>query len=225
MSAEMTNQFDEDYYLRGPSSGKSLYENYRWLPSLTLTMVRRIIDHLDIGVCDSVLDVGCSRGYVVRAFVQHGVDAYGVDISEWAISNCDETVKDRVMLYDGHTMLPLSHDWIISKDTLEHIPEEDIMAQLSGLASSARKGVFIVVPLSHGLDKPYVVPDYEKDITHQIRWPMLAWVSAIEQAFGPGWSVQFQYRLEGVKDNYAMWPKGNAFITVRKLQRLQAEQW
>lgn len=221
----MTNQFDEDYYLRGASSGKSLYVDYRWMPSLTMTMVRHIADHLDIEMTDRVLDFGCARGYVVRAFVELGYDAYGIDISEWAITNCDDAVKDRVSLASPITSNLVGHDWITCKDCLEHIPEEDIMAQLLGLASSARKGVFIVVPLSNSIDQPYVVPDYEKDITHQIRWPMLAWVSAIEQSFGSGWSVQFQYRFEGVKDNYAQWPKGNAFITVRKLKPLQAEQW
>lgn len=219
----MTNQFDEDYYLRGKESGKSLYENYRWMPNLTLTMVRCLADHLEIEMSDVVMDFGCARGYVVRALVELGYDAYGIDISEWAISNCDDSVKDRLVLSSVNHIG--SHDWILAKDTLEHVPEEEIYGTLTAIASAARKGVFIVVPLSSDIDDPYVVPDYEKDITHQIRWPMMAWTSAIESAFGPGWSVQFQYRLEGCKDNYAQWEKGNGFITVRKLKPLQLEQW
>lgn len=221
----MTNQFDEDYYLRGKESGKSLYENYSWKPNLTKTMVRCLADHLEIEVTDRVLDFGCARGYVVRALVELGYDAYGIDISEWAIANCDEAVKGRVVRSDELTFNLVGHDWILAKDTLEHVAEDDIMAQLDILSSAARKGVFIVVPLSSGIDDPYVVPDYEKDITHQIRWPMMAWVAAIEETFGPGWSVQFQYRLDGCKDNYAQWAKGNGFITVRKLKPLQSEQW
>lgn len=192
---------------------------------MTMTMVRHLIGHLGIEKTDRVLDFGCALGFLVRAFVEQGYDAYGVDISEWAIANCDESVKARVRVASPVTNDLIGIDWILAKDTLEHVPEGDIIEQLAGLASSARKGVFIVVPLSSGIDQPYVVPDYEKDITHEIRWPMLAWVSAIEQSFGPGWSIQFQYRLEGCKDNYAGWPKGNGFITVRRLPRLQKEQW
>lgn len=213
----MTNQYDEDYYLRGVASGKSLYSDYRWLPNLTLTMVRRIADHLEIEMTDNVLDLGCARGYVVRAFVQLGYNAYGRDISEWAIENCDPSVKDRVALVARGTRCLPEHDWIIAKDTLEHVPEVEIMEQLEGLANAARKGVFIVVPLAARFGDSYVIEDYEKDVTHEIRWCLLTWVSAIELAFGPGWSVTFQYRLDGVKDNYAKWPKGNGFITVRKL--------
>lgn len=211
----MTNQYDADYYLRGVQTGKSLYSDYRYLPNLTKTMVQRIADHLEIEMADDILDFGCARGYVVRAMVELGYNAYGVDVSEWAIANCDENVRGRVTLASPVDLV--GHDWILSKDVMEHIPEEDIMAQLSRLAFAARKGVFLVVPLSAEIDQPYVVPDYEKDITHQIRWPMLAWMQAIETAFGVGWSFQFQYRLEGCKDNYAQWPKGNGFITVRKL--------
>jgi hypothetical protein len=219
----MTNEYDEDYYLRGALVGKSLYVDYRWLPNLTLTMVRRVADHLGIVKSDAVMDLGCARGFCVRALVELGYDARGIDISEWAIANCDETVKDRVVVASVDLMG--SHDWVLAKDTLEHVHEEEIYGTLAAIAASARKGVFIVVPLSPDIDEPYVVSDYEKDITHKIRWPMVAWVSAIESAFGHGWSIQFQYRLEGVKDNYAGWPKGNGFITVRKLARLQAEQW
>lgn len=221
----MNTPFDEEYYLRGKESGKSLYEDYRWLPNLTLTMVRRICEHLDIDKGERVLDFGCARGYVVRAFSELGYEAYGVDISQWAIENCDETVKTRVAVASPITKDLIGHDWVIAKDVLEHIPENEIMPQLAGFASFARRGVFIVVPLSEEIDEPYVVPDYEKDITHQIRWPMITWVSAIEATFGHGWSVQFQYRLDGVKDNYAGWPKGNGFITARKLKPLMAEQW
>ena len=33
------SQYDEDYFLRGKQTGKSLYEDYRWLPELTRPMV------------------------------------------------------------------------------------------------------------------------------------------------------------------------------------------
>src|SRR5436305_1382867 len=85
-------QYDEDYFLRGKESGKSLYSDYRWLPELTIPMVCAMIRHLGIGPDDTVLDFGCARGYVVKAFQELGYIAYGYDTSEWAVQNADPAV-------------------------------------------------------------------------------------------------------------------------------------
>ncbi len=74
-------QYDADYFLRGKATGKSLYEDYRWMPGLTIPMVRSMISHLGIANADMVLDFGCARGYVVRAFRELGYLAYGYDTS------------------------------------------------------------------------------------------------------------------------------------------------
>lgn len=211
-------EYDEDYFERGEASGKSLYSSYRWLPNLTLTMCRHIVDALEVELSDTILDYGAAKGFIVRALTQLGYDAYGLDISRYAIESCDPTVKDKLLLYDGYSPL-ISHDWIWAKDTLEHLADSDLIDTLVRFSIAARKGVFIVVPLADSVGERYVVPDYEKDVTHKIRWPMLGWLHAIEAAFGVGWSVQFQFRMEGVKENYAKWPKGNGFITVRKLSK------
>ena len=40
--------YDEDYFLNGKASGKSLYENYRWLPVETIAMAKAICSHLGL---------------------------------------------------------------------------------------------------------------------------------------------------------------------------------
>ena len=51
--------YDADYYERGIESGKSLYQNYRWMPEATMSMAMALIDYLVIRRGDSVLDLGC----------------------------------------------------------------------------------------------------------------------------------------------------------------------
>jgi len=41
----------------------------------------------------SILDIGCAKGHFVYAFRELGVEAYGVDISEYAISQSPEIVR------------------------------------------------------------------------------------------------------------------------------------
>jgi cyclopropane fatty-acyl-phospholipid synthase-like methyltransferase len=198
--------YDADYYLRGKQTGKSLYENYRWMPELTKPMMCSMVSHLGIEPDDTILDFGCARGYTVRAFREAGYNAWGCDQSQWAINNCDKTVED--FLYWGKVIY-MEFDWIIAKDVLEHI--EDISYTMEWL-KTAGKGIFAIVPLAHS--KEYDVPEYEKDITHIHRRPLSWWVSQFHQ---PGWSVEARYRVKGIKDNYSQFPTGNGFITCRRL--------
>jgi cyclopropane fatty-acyl-phospholipid synthase-like methyltransferase len=73
-----SDKYDADYFLRGKASGKSLYDNYRWMPDLTKPMAERIIEHLGIELDDRIMDFGCARGYLVRALTELGQDAYGL---------------------------------------------------------------------------------------------------------------------------------------------------
>jgi trans-aconitate methyltransferase len=204
--------YDEDYYLRGKQTGKSLYENYRWLPDLTIPMVCAMVAHLGIKPHESVLDFGCARGYTVRAFRELDYNATGVDISKWAIDNCDQNVKDCVFILDGSDYEGcLVADWIIAKDVLEHIAELD--GTIHRIMSSAAKGVFVVVPLSHN-ERNYDVPSYELDVTHIWRQSLHWWMGKFCRR---GWTVTGQYRVNGIKDNYAHFPTGNGFITARRL--------
>lgn len=208
----MTDQYDEDYFINGMTTGKSLYKDYRWLPELTIPMACAMIRHLGIGHEDTICDYGCARGYTVKAFRQLGHDCFGVDLSKWAIDNCDPDVQAFVR---HDTELNMSYDWIIAKDVLEHV--EFVRMGINHLMDNARVGVFAVVPLSAENNQPYVVPSYEKDVTHIHRLTLSTWVSAFLR---PDWSVEASYRVRGVKDNYYKpgWEKANGFITARRIK-------
>lgn len=203
-------QYDEDYFLHGKETGKSLYENYRWMPDLTIPMVVRTISHCGIKPNHSILDFGCARGYLVRAFREMGYQAQGYDTSQWAIDNADDVVKDYVT--NDANKITGKYDWVIAKDVLEHV--EVVSYTIPALMQYARRGVFVVVPLSAENRDNYVVPEYEKDVTHIHRFTLGTWVNMFLR---PGWSVEASYRVPGVKDNYAQYEKGNGFITCRRL--------
>ncbi len=204
-------QYDADYYLRGRDSGKSLYDNYRWLPSLTMPMVSRIISHCGIQPQHRVLDFGCARGYTVRAFRDMGYNAWGCDVSKWALDNCDPSVKDYVT--DNVCGFPLnSFDWVIAKDVLEHVP--DAVDAIDKIMDMSRVGVFAVVPLSISDGGTYLVQEYEKDVTHVHRLTLATWARMFIRH---GWAVTMAYRVPGVKDNYAEYERGNGFLTARRL--------
>jgi Methyltransferase domain len=203
-------QYDEDYFLRGKQTGKSLYENYRWLPELTIPMAKAIADHCKFDYKRTVLDFGCARGYAVRAFREIGVNAWGYDVSQWALENSDPSVSN-YLIANRSTLYKDNFSWAIAKDVLEHV--EDLDATIDLLMDITYEGVFVVVPLSHN-GKVYDVPEYEMDVTHIHRRPLQWWVGHFHR---PGWSVEGSYRIKGIKDNYSHYPTGNGFITCRRL--------
>ena len=59
-------------------------------------MVRKFIKTYNLKKNDKVLDVGCAKGYLVYDFHQAGIDAYGVDISKYALSKCPKKISNKV---------------------------------------------------------------------------------------------------------------------------------
>ena len=76
----------------------------------------------------TVLDVGCAYGYLVEALRKKGVEAYGIDVSEYAIRQAYESIKPYVFVNSAEHELPLQmpqrYDLIISIEVFEHLTLE-----------------------------------------------------------------------------------------------------
>ena len=201
--------FNNDYFQNGIKTGVSLYDRYRWLPELTMSMGMAMIDYLDIRREHRVLDYGCSRGYLVKALTLLHRVAYGTDISEYAINHCDDEVEGllRILNKDGTIPFKTPFDFGISKDVLEHVPYEHIDFVFEQLSKHCKK-LFIVVPL--GENRKYRIPQYEYDTTHIIRKNDEWWAQKMGQFFT---DLTVEDHVIGIKDNwYDVNPKGNACL-------------
>lgn len=210
------NPFNEEYYMNGIAAGVSNYENYTWMEEPTMRCCEQMATYLNMQPRDSVLDYGCARGYYVKALRALGYEATGYDISEWAIRNCDERVRPFVF---NHTGEIVSVDWIIAKDVLEHIPRSQIATVVRLLMSYAQRGVLIIVPLSNGGTNEYVNPRDNADSTHELCWTLDDWICYLQRQIDKGsfsYTVAGGYRVPGVKDNAASFPKSTGFITLRR---------
>lgn len=189
--------FDRDYYMRGIESRKSNYQQYRWLPEMTIPMVMTMIDLIDIKRDDKVLDIGCAFGFSVKAFRMLHRDAWGIDISEFAINNVDPAVKEHCFLPDKAPdwFKKTEFDVCIAKDVFEHIPHTEINQQLKNINGSF---LFAIIPL--GKDKKYFAPANDFDLSHEICETADWWTKTLADA---GWFVFDYYdRVKGIKDSY-----------------------
>jgi len=202
------NKYNEDYYERGVATGSSLYSCYRWIPELTIPLAARLVESLHIHRTDRILDFGCAKGFLVKALRLLGYNAYGIDISRYAIESAPVDVQPYLECTESVIMSHMNHwDWVIAKDVLEHLESKALKGILAELAGSTRH-LFVAVPL--GVDERYNIPSYELDITHEIREPLAWWTQALTKS---GFTVSVaKYRMPGVKDNWAKYEKGNGFL-------------
>lgn len=94
----------------------------------------------------TVLDAGCAMGYLVAALRDRGVEAWGIDISEYAISNVREDIKPYCVVGSLTEKLPSSlpekFDLVITIEVIEHMYEEDGKRAIKNLCSLADRIVF-----------------------------------------------------------------------------------
>lgn len=204
-SHNLNATFNETYYEDGVRNRVSAYENYRWMPERTIREASSIINNITF---EKVLDYGCAKGFMVYAMRLLGKEAYGVDVSEYAVNNCHPNVKDYLSVIEKTQDIQGDYDLIIAKDVLEHIPKELIPDTLSVFREHC-KNLFVAVPLGDG--KRYRIREYEMDITHIVREPEEWWLTTVVNA---GFKIKFfDYQFHHVKENWTNpHPHGNAFI-------------
>lgn len=206
-SKETINEtFDEDYFMRGPETGKSNYYRYSWLPELTIPMAIHLTNVLGAKYGDTLLDFGCARGFVVKALRILNVKAFGCDISEWAVRNCDPDVRDFVGHgYEGE------YDFLFCKDVLEHIPGDELNVIIPKLLEATKKKALFIVPLARSDGGSYVYPNDERDGTHIHRLTLDSWHDLIRR-HAEGFKVYTSPDLDGLKPPVRKHPGCAGFI-------------
>jgi SAM-dependent methyltransferase len=97
-----------------------------------------------------VLDAGCAMGFLVEALVERAVDAHGIDVSEYAISHVDESVRDRCKVGSLAEPIEGRYDLIVSIEVLEHIPASETDRVIANLCAATDRILLSTTPLDYG---------------------------------------------------------------------------
>jgi SAM-dependent methyltransferase len=83
-----------------------------------------------------VLDAGCAMGFLVEALRKRGVEADGIDVSEYAISQVHDSVAEHCRVASLTEPLPERYDLITCIEVLEHIPPEEAGSAIANLCAA-----------------------------------------------------------------------------------------
>jgi len=202
--------YDKTYFEDGVKSKVSGYENYRWRPEYVLPLANWISQsHLYFN--EKVLDYGCAKGFLVKALKLLNIDAYGYDISSYAINNCEPEVKDFVT--DVYEFQSNTFDIVVAKDVLEHIEKKEIPLTLQELNRISKNKLIAIIPL--GDNGKFRIPEYEKDVTHVTKEDEVWWIKQFNDANFK--CTEFYYSLPGIKENWtSKYPYGNGIFVLEK---------
>ena len=139
---------------------------------------------------ETVLDAGCGIGLLVRRLRERGVEAWGIDISEYAISHVPESARSYCSLASVTDELQRDFDLIVSIEVVEHLPPSLAQEAIENLARHTNRILFSSTP--DDFDEP----------THVNVQPMDHWV---EQFARFGFFRSFDFDAAAIVAPHAMY--------------------
>jgi len=117
----------------------------------------------------TVLDAGCAKGFLVEALRDRRVEAYGIDVSEYAIGEVREDMKPYCRVASILDPLERDYDLITCIEVLEHLHPQDAEKSVENMCQHGATILFSSTP-----------EDF-KEITHHNVQPLEYWARLFAQ--------------------------------------------
>jgi protein-L-isoaspartate(D-aspartate) O-methyltransferase len=144
-AAKVAKKFGADYWDGDRKFGYGGYTyDGRWRP-----VADAIAEYYGIGPGDSILDVGCGKGFLLYELTQSvpGVEVRGLDISSYAVANAKEEVRPFLQVGNANS-LPFQDDTfslVVSVTTLHNLHCFDLDKALREIERVGKESKYIVV--------------------------------------------------------------------------------
>ena len=145
-AAVLAKQWGFDYW---DGDRKICYGGYRYMEGRWEKVARAMVEHYGLKAGDKILDVGCGKGFLLYDFtkVVPGLELHGVDVSEYALANAKEEIKDRLQLANA-TALPYPDnyfDFVYSITTLHNLHCYDLDQALREVERVSKRHKYVCV--------------------------------------------------------------------------------
>ena len=142
----IARRFGKEFFDGSRDTG---YGGFSYNPRYWTDVTKKFKDYWNLTPNNSLLDVGCAKGFMLYDFslAIPGLKIEGIDISEYAIQNALESVKNKLRIGDAKK-LPFensSFDYTISINTVHNLELEECAMAIKEIDRVSKKSSFITV--------------------------------------------------------------------------------
>jgi SAM-dependent methyltransferase len=145
-AASLAKKWGFDYW---DGDRKICYGGYYYIQGRWEKVARAMVEHYGIKPGDKILDVGCGKGFLLYDFtkVVSGLELHGIDVSEYAIENSKEEIKDWLQVGSATSLPYPDHyfDFVFSINTLHNLHCYDLDNALREIERVGKKNKYICV--------------------------------------------------------------------------------
>ncbi len=190
MDMKSNVSYYNEYYF-AHCCGTPYQHNEEWLHFFDSIAERLVKD-----ICPkTVLDAGCAMGFLVETLRQKKVEAWGVDISEYAIQKVSPAIQPYCWVDSVTKPFPRKYDLIVCIEVLEHLPPQEAEQAIANFCQHTDDVLFSSSPF-----------DY-KEATHFNVQPPEYWAEQFakqgfvrdvdfDASFITSWAVRFRRNYE-----------------------------
>lgn len=135
--------YDEQYYA---SYGGVNYAESTEFAALFHHFADRVVATLNP---TKTLDAGCAIGRFVEALRARGVEAYGFDVSDYAIGQADPSIGEYVWVGSLTEALPDTYDLITCIEVIEHLPAAEAPVAVANLCAATDRILLSSTPYEY----------------------------------------------------------------------------
>lgn len=143
---EIARKFSKEFF---DGDRKYGYGGFSYNPKYWQDVIPTFQEYYSLDETSKVLDVGCAKGFMLYDFTRliPGISVAGIDISEYAIENAKEEIKEYLQIGDARK-LPFednSFDLVVSITTLHNLNKDDMRVALKEIMRVTKKDAFITL--------------------------------------------------------------------------------
>ena len=143
---EIARKFGKEFF---DGDRKYGYGGFNYNSKYWSEVVLTFKDFWKIKEGDSLLDIGCAKGFMIYDFYRqiNNIQIKGIDISSYAIENSHKEIKKFLSVADAKS-LPFddkSFDHVISINTIHNLDIDDCIKAIKEIIRVSKKNSFITV--------------------------------------------------------------------------------
>jgi SAM-dependent methyltransferase len=122
------------------------------------------VRHYGLKTGDRVLEIGCAKGFLVKDLMRvcPGLEVFGIDVSDYAVMNCEPEVVGRIHQGDARSLKfpDGSFDLAISINTIHNLERSDCITALKEMGRVSPKAGYIQVDAYRNSEERQIFEDW-----------------------------------------------------------------